>query len=251
MTNPGRPAGRILLAGIAAALAVLFVLLFVYPHQMIAPGPLMPAHAELEQDCFACHAPLRGASADRCVTCHVPAEIGVRTTKGQPIRHETPKVAFHAQLQDANCMACHTDHAAALLTQSKPRAFAHDLLKSAVAEQCASCHAKPTDSLHQSFASGCAQCHTTKGWAPASFAHDRYFKLDAHHNVACTTCHIGNQFNRYTCYGCHEHQPERMIAEHAEEGIRNIENCARCHRSAQGKPEGEREGERGGGDRED
>lgn len=239
MMRPGPRTGRALLAGIAIALVVLLALLFIYPHQMIAPGALIPAHAELQQDCFACHAPLRGASAARCTTCHWPAEIGVRTTKGQPLRSNRPKVAFHAQLRDADCMACHTDHAAILLTQSKPKSFAHELLKPAIATQCASCHAKPRDSLHATITSGCAQCHATRGWTPATFAHDRFFQLDAHHNVACTTCHIGNQFKRYTCYGCHEHQPERIIAEHAEEGIRDVENCARCHRS----PEGEREGE--------
>ncbi|MCB5425779.1 cytochrome c3 family protein [Altererythrobacter sp. CC-YST694] len=243
MTAPGPRTGRALLAGIAVALMVLLALLFIYPHQMIAPGPLIPAHAELEQDCFACHAPLRGASPTRCVTCHVPTEIGVKTTKGELIRSEKPKVAFHAQLQDADCMACHTDHAAALLTRNKPKSFAHDLLKPAVATQCASCHAKPKDGLHATITGQCAQCHTTNKWTPASFAHDRYFQLDADHNVACTTCHIGNQFERYTCYGCHEHQPARIIAEHAEEGIRDIENCTRCHRSPHGKIEGDRRGE--------
>lgn len=251
MKAPGPRTKRALVAGIAIALAVLLVLLFVYPHQMIAPGTLIPAHAELQQDCFACHAPLRGASADRCVTCHVPSEIGIKTTKGQPLRSEAPKIAFHAQLQEANCMACHTDHAAVPLTSGKPKNFAHDLLKPAIATQCVSCHTKPKDSLHATITGECAQCHTTSKWTPASFAHDRYFQLDADHNVACTTCHIGNQFKRYTCYGCHEHQPARIIAEHAEEGIRDIENCVRCHRSPHGEREGEREGEGRGEDRDD
>jgi hypothetical protein len=44
---------------------------------------------------------------------------------------------------------------------------------------------------------------------------------------------------RYTCYGCHEHQQARIIAQHRNEGIANIEKCARCHRSAKGEREGE------------
>ncbi|MGE5721906.1 MAG: cytochrome c3 family protein [Sphingomonadales bacterium] len=246
MKRPG------LVAGIAVALAILLVLLFVYPHQMIAPGALIPAHAELQQDCFACHAPLRGASSARCTTCHVPAEIGIRTTKGLPVRRSAAKPAFHAQLRDADCMACHSDHAATLLTQGRSRRFDHSLLKPAVAELCASCHAKPRDSLHAAITGGCAQCHATSGWKPASFSHDRYFRLDAHHDVACATCHTGNQFKRYTCYSCHTHQPAQIIAEHAEEGIRNIDNCVRCHRSAEGEREGgEREGGREGRERDD
>jgi hypothetical protein len=248
MKRPSLMTGRALLAGIALALATLLVLLFIYPHQIIAPGALKPAHAELQQDCFACHTPLRGASATRCMTCHVPAEIGIRTTKGQPVRGVHPKVAFHAQLQSADCMACHTDHAAILLAQSKPGNFDHSLFKPDVAKQCASCHTKPEDGLHAAITSGCGQCHATSAWKPASFAHDRYFVLDANHKVACATCHIGDQFKRYTCYGCHEHQATQIIAEHAEEGVRNIEHCARCHRGGSGERVGS---ERGGGRRDD
>lgn len=237
---------RILLAGVALVLTAVLVLLFVYPHQMIAPGALIPAHAELQQDCFACHVPLRGASSSRCVTCHVPARIGITKTKGLPIRSSTNMPAFHAELREADCMACHTDHAAILLTRPKPRKFDHGLLKPDIAGRCASCHVKPKDDLHAKITSGCAQCHATSGWKPATFAHDRYFKLDAHHNVACVTCHKGNQFKTYTCYGCHEHQPAHIIAKHAEEGIRNVENCIRCHRSASGE-----NGKHGDEDRDD
>ena len=67
---------------VAANLAVIMALAFIYPHLMVSPGPLVPAHAQLATDCFACHTPLRGASADRCVTCHAVADIGVRSTTG-------------------------------------------------------------------------------------------------------------------------------------------------------------------------
>ena len=67
---------------IAANLVVLVALAFVYPHLMVSPGRSSPAHAELTTDCFACHAPLRGAAAERCIACHAVADIGLRTTKG-------------------------------------------------------------------------------------------------------------------------------------------------------------------------
>jgi hypothetical protein len=69
---------------IVANLIGLIVLAFVYPSAMVSPGPLVPAHAELEGNCFACHAPFRGATPDRCVACHVVADIGVQTTRGAP-----------------------------------------------------------------------------------------------------------------------------------------------------------------------
>jgi hypothetical protein len=42
---------------------VLVALAFAYPHLMVSPGPLVKGHAELATDCFACHAPWRGASS--------------------------------------------------------------------------------------------------------------------------------------------------------------------------------------------
>jgi hypothetical protein len=88
----------------------------------------------------------------------------------------------------------------------------------------------------------CATCHQAPHWKPATFNHNRYFPLDGDHNVACTTCHLGGNYKQYTCYGCHEHQQARIIAKHREEGITNIQNCVRCHRSAHDKPKGGREG---------
>jgi len=61
---------RILKLILAANLIVLAVLAFVYPHLMVGPGKLIPGHKPLEADCFACHTPLRGATADRCIACH-------------------------------------------------------------------------------------------------------------------------------------------------------------------------------------
>ena len=55
---------------IVANLIGLIVLAFVYPSTMVSPGALVPAHAELAGNCFACHAPFRGAAFDRCVKCH-------------------------------------------------------------------------------------------------------------------------------------------------------------------------------------
>ena len=59
-----------LMALISANLAVLIALVFIYPHLMVSPGPVVSAHAEINTDCFACHAPLRGASSGRCIACH-------------------------------------------------------------------------------------------------------------------------------------------------------------------------------------
>jgi hypothetical protein len=274
-----------LLPVIAANLAALVVLVFVYPHQMVAPGPLMPAHAELETDCFACHVPMRGAAPARCVACHALPDIGLRTTKGLPIAQATVKASFHQKLIEQDCMACHSDHQGPQLVQGGGKGFSHSLLQTdvrekcetchaapandihrdlavgcgqchtgeawkpatfeharlapAVRESCQSCHTAPVDTLHRQVSGNCGQCHTSERWKPATFDHSKYFVLDGDHSATCATCHIDSNFSSYTCYGCHEHQPAGIRAEHQEEGIANFENCVKCHRSAEEEGEGD------------
>jgi hypothetical protein len=317
---------------IAANLVVLVALAFVYPHLMVSPGALVAGHGELATDCFACHAPLRGAASDRCISCHAVADIGLRTSKGAPIvKAASPvagalvnrananatvdvsttasgkgkagakgparapvKTSFHQELIEQNCVACHTDHAGPKLTHRSRKPFSHELLKVTTRERCESCHAAPandlhrrfdkacvqchktqgwtpagfdhalltaadqnscvnchkapTDTLHGQVAGNCGQCHTSKAWKPATFDHDKYFALDRDHNASCATCHVANNYKRYTCYGCHEHSVARIQSEHQEEGIANLDNCVRCHRSAQDKGEGGGGGEGRGGE---
>jgi hypothetical protein len=237
---------RALLIVIALDLAALAALTFIYPHLMVSPGPLIKAHADLTTDCFDCHAPLRGPSSSRCIACHVPVDIGLRTTKGVPIGGErTLKASFHQELIEHDCMACHIGHLGSTLAQHSRMAFSHALLREPVREQCASCHVPPKDAVHRSITASCGQCHKTAGWKPATFDHDKFFLLDRDHNVGCGTCHTSNDFSRYTCYTCHEHRPEKIRSKHIKEGIRNFENCVECHRSAEEDPEhGESRGRR-------
>jgi len=227
---------RWLLALIAANLAALMALAFIYPDLMVSPGPLVSAHAELATDCFACHAPLRGAASDRCMSCHALPNIGLRTTKGSPIPQKSLKTSFHQQLIEQDCMACHSDHQGPKLAKRSRKPFSHALLRPAIREQCESCHKSPTDGLHRQITGNCKQCHTQEAWKPATFDHDKLFLLDRDHNTSCVTCHTKNDYSRYTCYGCHEHQPEKVRREHVKEGILNFENCVECHRSADEEP---------------
>jgi hypothetical protein len=237
-----------LLALISVNLAAAIALVFAYPHLTVSPGPLVSAHAGLATDCFSCHAPLRGAAPERCVKCHALPDIGVRTTKGVPIAHATVNASFHQKLATQNCMGCHSDHLGPGLTGKGGKRFSHQLLRADVRELCESCHKPPADALHRQVAGNCIQCHRQEGWKPATFAHDKLFVLDKDHNTTCTTCHVGNDYKRYTCYGCHEHQPDQIRRKHVKEGIREFENCVKCHRSADEKEGGERS--RGGRERD-
>lgn len=208
-------------------LAAIAALTFVQPEAMLSPGPMLAGHEALATDCFACHAPLRGSRAERCTDCHAVDRIGRFTTAGQPL--QPPRVGFHQQLQEQDCMACHAEHRGTPADAAlKP--FSHGLLKTEVQAQCSTCHAKPRDGLHDKLQGHCQGCHTTQAWKPSSFAHEKYFLLDRDHDVACATCHVDNDFGRYSCYGCHEHTPARIRAKHVKEGIRDFEHCVDCHR---------------------
>ena len=216
---------------LAINLIVLTVLVFVFPNLTVSPGKLIPGHQQLESDCFACHAPLQGASAERCISCHKPAEIGIVNTLGKPIVKPLSKTPFHQKLQSQDCMACHSDHAGVKRYHQQGR-FKHALLQPATREACQGCHQAPKDSLHKQISGNCTQCHSQEQWTPATFDHDRFFELDRDHNTECVTCHVRNDYSRFTCYGCHEHTPENIRREHIEEGIRKFDNCVECHRNA-------------------
>ncbi len=231
---------------VLANLGVIIALAFIYPHLMVSPGPLMPAHAALATDCFACHTPLLGAASGRCTTCHAVAAIGLRSSTGVALVRtgSAARTPFHQHLQAQNCLACHSDHQGSLVGQGIGRSFSHALLQPAMQQNCVGCHTAPDNALHRGVGNTCAQCHGTTRWSPATFDHTRFFVLDGDHNAPCATCHVNNDTSRYTCYGCHEHQPDRIAAKHIREGIRDFQNCVACHRSAHGEP-----GRGGGGDR--
>lgn len=216
---------------LATNLITLAVLSFTYPHLMVGPGKLIPGHKQLNADCFACHTPLIGATSERCVSCHKPRDIGRLTTKGLLIAKPLTSAPFHQQLISQNCISCHSDHAG-VKRYKRHGYFNHALLKLDTREQCQDCHKSPDDSLHRQITDKCSQCHGQDKWLPATFDHNKYFVLDSDHNARCVTCHIRDDFKRYTCYGCHEHSLSSIRREHIEEGIRNFDNCVKCHRSA-------------------
>lgn len=228
---------------IALNLAAVLALAIALPQPMLAPGPVMAAHTPLGGDCFACHIPFHGAAAERCITCHAVAEIGLRRTTGQPLAQTRP--AFHQALLAQDCLGCHSDHQPPALTGVARISFSHALLRPGLREDCRGCHTPPATALHRgAAAANCTQCHSTAAWRPATFDHARLFLLEGDHNAPCATCHVNGDTSHYTCYGCHEHQAADIARRHQREGIREFANCVSCHRSARGT-EGGRERDRG------
>jgi hypothetical protein len=151
------------------------------------------------------------------------------------------------ELVSQRCVACHSDHAGVKRFRVQGH-FDHAMLQKATRDQCEGCHQALVDLLHKQISGNCSQCHTQEKWVPATFNHDKSFVLDRDHDTRCPTCHVRNDYSRYTCYGCHEHSLSNIRGEHVEEGIRDFENCVECHRSANKhdiRGRGERESEHG------
>lgn len=273
------------IAGIVIT-CVIILLIGRYPDLMISPGSLSKGHQDLNHRCMSCHVPFSGMSNDRCVKCHTVAEIGKDSLQdtGRIVFHDklisqscischtdhagldpasSMKGFKHDLLEESiisNCIGCHAQPTDALHIQvttdckschdtstwKQTGPFNHDQLNAEIKNNCTACHKSPEDDLHQQSTASCSKCHSTTQWVPSTFAHNDYFVLDRDHNAKCTVCHTNNNYAAYTCYGCHEHTPAGMAAEHNEEGIYNITNCVSCHKSAD-EEGGERNINREGG----
>lgn len=64
----------------------------------VDPGPVIPAHHSIAEDCNACHEPWRGVESTKCVLCHANDRDLLQ-------RQST---SFHANV--GNCQVCHPQH---------------------------------------------------------------------------------------------------------------------------------------------
>ena len=212
----------------AALFIIAMVVVVQYAPTLVAPGDLTRGHQKQDADCMSCHTPFLGVRDAKCIDCHPVDKIGVRekiTEAFQP-----GKAAFHTQLTDYTCSACHTDHQGRQPEKATTR-FVHAELKESLRADCAGCHKSPTDQVHRNLQATCSGCHGTEHWKPATLDHDEYFRFDSKHQTECDTCHLEGRYPQYTCYGCHAHTPRKIAGEHREEGIREFEQCSVCHKS--------------------
>jgi len=132
------------------------------------------------------------------------------------------------------CAHCHQEHKGTPLETAK-MIFTHDVLPAYIKDDCNQCHTQsiPKDEIHIDKSLRCGTCHSIEAWKPATFInHEKYFRFDNDHPAKCATCHPQQTFKQYTCYSCHEHSEAKILSEHQEEGIKDITNCVKCHRSA-------------------
>ncbi|MXO47471.1 cytochrome C [Erythrobacter vulgaris] len=228
--------GAILATTLAAYLAMPVI------GELITPGPLSKAHAELEDNCLSCHVPfLSGQQDNRCLSCHVDVAEDIERDEG--FHGKSPRVARES------CASCHSDHKGlgfdiAAFDEQK---FDHRLtdfpLTGAHAElTCASCH-KPSqafrvapttcvachkkDDTHDGrLGEKCEGCHTTSNWTQTrAFDHSitGFNLLGKHRAVTCEGCHANRRFEGTptTCVACHRNDD-------IHEGSKG-DKCESCH----------------------
>ena len=184
-------------------------------------------HSKLKNlECTACHTDHNGIHAQISFN-HFDHELLTAEMKTNCTScHGMPIDKLHEQLS-VSCNSCHNTN-----SWKFTGSFNHDMISGVNKTNFSSCHGKPSDAFHQLLLDNCDKCHATNEWSPSTFDHSLYFVLDNDHNAKCITCHINNNFNVFTCYGCHEHSESKMIAKHQKHGIYNFSDCASCHRSA-------------------
>jgi len=182
--------------------------------RLIMPGPVVSAHAELEDTCTSCHVPFsRELQSQLCLNCH--DEIAVDLQRGTGFHGLSSGVA------GTECAQCHTDHEGrdADILGLDPAVFDHDLTSFPLLGKhadviCEDCHA-PDQTFHEA-QTLCYSCHAE--------AEGKFIKANTHKPVAnaqCNACHNGHGAE------------EKNLLKSAPPGL-----CSNCHGDLMKKAEG-------------
>ncbi len=156
-------------------------------------------YLNLPTDCFTCHKTdynntnnpphVSSGIPNTCAVCHTTAGWSPATFNHSSVY---PLTGAHATVA---CATCHVNNNYTSLPTT-----------------CNGCHMpdynKSTNPPHlqDGFPTTCETCHTTTAWSPSTFNHNSVYPLTgAHTTVACTTCHVNNNYTSLptTCNGCH------------------------------------------------
>lgn len=172
------------------------------------------SHAEFENQCGLCHAPLESPQSELCLACHAAAAREIASGGGT-----------HGLIENAHqCALCHSDHHGLDfdLTRSAYPLFAHEktnfsLLKHQVNYDsgpisCEACHAEGAGFVVSD--SSCLDCHSGKD---AEFMRQHVQS----HSPACLLCHDGQ--DRMMNF---DHQVTRFPLG----GIHKVTECVACHK---------------------
>lgn len=223
--------------------------------RQVRPGNLSAVHASLDNDCAACHTPVKGPVDVKCISCHANNDTLLQR---QP-------TAFHVNI--GNCAQCHFEHQGATArlttmdhvtlaeiglkqleqsaTDSEQKQAADQLatwirqvtLPASLPNQpsvtalemtlnCSSCHS--TKDRHRGlFGGDCVACHGTTQWTIAGFRHPSPRSLD------CAQCHQAPPSH----YMMHFDMISKRIARQEDDQVAQccgpvqVNQCYRCHQT--------------------
>jgi hypothetical protein len=210
--------------------------------KLVSPVPIISGHAKYEKDCGICHEPFSRKSQTRlCLACHKETAADRQLVKG-----------MHGRQRDVatqECTQCHTDHKGrdANILLFDPETFNHaftnfELRDGHKSVPCASCHAqnvkyrnapgrcidchKAIDPHRGHLGEACDGCHSEAGWnrmKPFDHEKTRFPLRNAHRNVTCAVCHVGERYKGIgaACSDCHRIQDVH--------GGRYGIKCESCH----------------------
>ncbi|GAB4398271.1 MAG: hypothetical protein OHK0052_21250 [Anaerolineales bacterium] len=181
----------------------------------------------------------------RCIDCHINANAAdfSQTLCAECHTQTAPDfMQQHQQQVGSDCLQCHDgadrmtgfDHAIFPLDGAHAAQTCltchRDYRFAGISSACVTCHAEPD--LHKgSFGVQCQYCHQTNFWQPAQL---KFHPFPLNHGkndpANCAACHT-RVYAEYTCYTCHEHQPDAIAQSHQAAGIaaEQLPNCATCH----------------------
>lgn len=227
--------------------------------QLISPGPLSSAHADLEgiTNCTKCHElGTKGIANARCLACHTTLDARI-----------TAKAGFHASLASKNCAECHKEHFGRTfdVVRFDTTGFDHAaktgyaLQASHATLACRKCHApdRIADSTVRRFAerggarglqrtflglaTTCHGCHDVDnphgrqfGTKKCSDCHQqRTWKQAARFDHAATRFPLTGQHADVKCDACHRPANAAVPASRVYVGVK-FGACADCHRDPHG-----------------
>jgi len=194
--------------------------------QLLSPGRLAEAHAELEglRGCTECHQlGKRGIDPERCLGCHETLRMRVRASLGyhaaadheacadchqdhlgrdfdllhldeRTFDHDKAGYSLERAHADVVCRSCHApDHVvdpAVRAARSSDAALARTFL--GLGTECTGCHAEDDPHGDQFGSRACSTCHEPDRWeVPTRFDHTAtaYPLQGRHAGVACSECH--------------------------------------------------------------
>src|SRR5437879_3036429 len=190
-----------------------------------------PVFTNAGKNCQDCHTDVHQRKmGTNCAQCHTVQGWNTAVQQVKEHQNRFPLLGAHAAVQCEDC------HKGAAVGQFKGLSTA-----------CVSCHRadfqKTTNPNHvtSQFPQNCQMCHTFDSWIGATFNHagpPANFPLTgAHATIACTTCHINNNYNLTTppnaCgnSGCHltTWQQTTNPNHSAAPTVFPVANCSTCH----------------------